>query len=51
MKKPSLVIVLLMTIAGVCPVHAQRAQPFDERLAVFETVRKLCACTLQPGCP
>jgi len=37
MKKSLLVtIILLMAIAGVCPVQAQTAQPFDERLAGFE---------------
>jgi CubicO group peptidase (beta-lactamase class C family) len=38
MKKSLLVIILLMTMTGVRTVHAQTAQPFDERLAAFETV-------------
>jgi CubicO group peptidase (beta-lactamase class C family) len=38
MKKSLLVIILLMTMTGVCSVQAQTAQPFDERLAVFESV-------------
>jgi hypothetical protein len=39
MKKPLLVtILLLMTMTTVCPIQAQTAQSFDERLAVFELV-------------